>query len=185
MAVLSTGVSGGGRRRAGLRDRDLRKELTTFAICVERSSKRRVSSETCTVSNWSGVLVAAMVVVGDVSTMRSASCAIASKFKAAAEGVITIRTLVGRHCKNSSRMKDSSIVVALSPSNCWIRRSTWVGLRSPNSSAVSSCCRRRCSDSDVRLVSFLLRVSYGWSQGGLKSRSLTSMANSGDRDETT
>ena len=40
-----------------------------------------------------------------------------------------------------------------SPSNCCILRRSCVGFRSPSSSPVSNCCRRRCSETVVRLIS--------------------------------
>ena len=119
--VLSAGVDCRRRRRAGLGDRPGRrreKVLTAFDICVASSSKRRVSSVTC----GSVVLVAAMVGVSDASIIRSASCANYSRFRSPADGVRTMRTFGGRRWRNSSRRKVASMVLALSPSSCWICR---------------------------------------------------------------
>ena len=68
--------------------------------------------------------VAAITVVGDASMMRSANCASCSRFKSPADGVSTIRTLDGKHCKNSSRIKVASIVSAMSPKSCCMRCKT-------------------------------------------------------------
>ena len=51
----------------------------------------------------------------------------------------TVLTLLGRRCKNSSRMKVTSTVEALSPSSCCRWRRNCEGLRSPKSSELNSC----------------------------------------------
>ena len=60
-----------------------------------------------------------------------------------------------------------------------------MGFLSPSSSPASNCWSLRCSEAAVRLMSSALRVSYGFSSGGLMRRSLTSHAISGERDEIT
>ena len=47
-----------------------------------------------------------------------------------------------------------------------------MGLRSPSSSPVKSCCSLRCSEAVVRLVKCSFRAVYGLSVGGLSNRSL-------------
>ena len=73
----------------------------------------------------------------------------------------------------------------LVPSSCCILCSNWEGFLSPSSSAVRSCWSLFCSDDDVRRISSALRVSYRSCLGGEMSRSRTSWANSGCRDDTT
>ena len=75
---------------------------------------------------------------GAMSTNLSASSAISSRVLSAADEASTVRTFVGRRWRKSSRMRGPSAAVALSPSNCRIRRSSCVGLRSPNSKELES-----------------------------------------------
>ena len=77
-------------RGAGLGDLPGRceKVFTASDICIDNSSKRLVSSETCAVS-WSVVVI---VGSGDNSIMQSASCASWSRLRSPADGVSTIRT---------------------------------------------------------------------------------------------
>ena len=98
-------------RGAGLGDQPGYREkvLTAFDIWVDSSSKRLVSSVTCTVS-WSVVLVAAMVGVGDASIMRSASCANCSRFRSLADGVSTIQTLIGSQFLHESRIHGVNLI---------------------------------------------------------------------------
>ncbi|KAM7309841.1 hypothetical protein ISCGN_006859 [Ixodes scapularis] len=70
----------------------------------------------------------------------------------------TIRTLLGSRCRNSSRRSEASMVDALSPRSCSIRRSSCVGVRSPSSSAVSNCWRRFSSEALVRRMSCAFSV---------------------------
>ena len=65
-----------------------------------------------------------------------------------------------------------------------VRPRCWVGLRLPNSSAMKSCWSLRCSDAAVRHTSCSLRTSYGLSAGGFSNKSWTSVANSGDSEDT-
>ncbi len=96
----------------------------------------------------------------------------------------TILTFWGNLCKNNSRKNELS-TPGRSPISCCILRSNCVGIRSPNSSPVNSCCSLHCPDRAVRLVSCSFSAEYGLSAGGLIRRSLTSAANSGAKDETT
>ncbi len=93
----------------------------------------------------------------------------------------TILTFWGNH---NSRKNELSTPGRF-PISCCILRSNCVGLRSPNSSPVNSCCSLRFPDRAVRLVSCSFSAEYGLSAGGLIRRSLTSAANSGAKDETT
>lgn len=70
------------------------------------SSNCWVSSDTWLVS-WAVVLVVAVVGWSVAFTMRSASWASWSKFRAPADCVMTMWTLVGRHWKKSSLDKES------------------------------------------------------------------------------
>ena len=45
------------------------------------------------------------------------------------------------------------------PSSCCICRSSWEGLRSPSSSAVSNCCSLHCSEASIRLISTAFKRS--------------------------
>ena len=129
--------------------------------------------------------VAAMVGVGDASTIRSASWASWSRDRAPAEGVNTIRTFDGRRWRKSSRSKVGSTVSAMPPNSCWMCRKTCEGVLSPSSSSAErNSFIRRCSEAVVRLVNSAFRTSYGVSAGGCRRRSLTSVANSGDNDAT-
>ena len=96
--------------------------------------------------------------------------------------VRTMRTLEGRCCRNNSRIKEESRAVALPPSTCCIRCKSCDGLQSPSSSALNSCCSRCCLEAAVHLTSCSFRVSYGWPAGGIRMRSRTSVAISGDRE---
>ena len=75
----------------------------------------------------------------------------------------TIRTLGGRRRRKISRRKvlASADVPSLSPRSCCIRRSSSVGLRSPSSSPLISCCSLRCSEAAVRLISSALGYCKG------------------------
>ena len=73
------------------------------------------------------------------STTLSASSASSSKVAVALAEASTIRTFDGSRCRNSSHRKVLSVVHALSPRSCCIRRNSCVGLRSPSSSALNSC----------------------------------------------
>ena len=64
----------------------------------------------------------------------------------------TMRTLGGNLWRNNSRRNEVSSP-GRSPRSCCILRRSWVGLRSPNSSPVKSCCSLRCSERAVCLVS--------------------------------
>ena len=68
----------------------------------------------------------------------------------------------GNHtCLNGrTRTKAPSVAAALSLICCCILRSSYEGFRSPSSSVVRSCWRRRCSDAAVRQTSCLRRVPY-------------------------
>ena len=99
----------------------------------------------------------------------------------------TILTLGGSRCRKSSRRNvlASADVPSLSPSSCCMWRRSCVGLRSPSSSPLMSCCSFRCSEAAVRLVSSALSVSYVLSSGGRSRRSRTSTANSVEREAMT
>ena len=89
----------------------------------------------------------------ETSMTLSANCARASKDLSPDEAK-TMRTWPGRCCKNNSRKKElSGLGPAASPRSCYIRQSNCVGFLSPSSSAVKSCCSRRCSEAAVRLMS--------------------------------
>ena len=115
------------------------------------------------------------------STIPSAISASWARESVDADDARIIRAVDGKRCKNNSRTKALSGAGPESPSSCCIRRSNWEGFRSPSSSAVSSCCRRRCSEASVLLMRACFRWSYGLSRGGCKIRSLTSAATSGAR----
>ena len=87
---------------------------------------------------------------GNCSMTVSASLAMSARGAEAGTLARMARTCAGMRCGNSSRSRVSSILVV--PRNCSIRRKNWVGLRSPRSSALSSCCKRLCSVSEVRLA---------------------------------
>ena len=158
-------------------------------------SKRATSTRSCPISvaRSEAVLVAATVSVdvggagggAETSIILSAISASFSRVVEAGVEANTIRTLGGKHCKNSSCRNELSIRPEWFPSSCCILRRSWVGFRSPNSSPVKSCWSFRCSEAVVRLVSCSLRAVYGLSAGGLSKRSLTSAANSGDSEDTT
>ena len=103
------------------------------------------------------------------STTLSASCASSSRLVVSGVAASAIQTLAGRRWRNNSRRNELSVELALSPRSCCIRRKNCVCLQSPNSSALKSCCRRRCSEAAVHLISCALRVSYGFSVGGVIS----------------
>ena len=81
----------------------------------------------------------------------SASVASSSRLVVSAVDAMTIQ---------SSRRNELSVEAAFSPSSCCIRRRSWVVLRSPSSSALKSCCNRRCSEAVVRLISRGGRSQY-------------------------
>ena len=93
------------------------------------------------------------------STTLSANWARFSKLLVSGLEASTMRTFAGKCWRNSSRRKELSMAPALSPNSCCIRLRSCVGLRSPNSSALNSCCRRRCSEAAVRCISCCLSVS--------------------------
>ena len=95
---------------------------------------------------------------GGATLIVSAWCASSSRLLPSAAGARTIQTLAGRRCSKSSRRRGLSAAVALSPSNCCIRRSSCVGLRSPSSMALKSCCNHRCCGRQVRCLSCCLSV---------------------------
>ena len=95
----------------------------------------------------------------------------------------TVWTWCGRRCKNSClKMLISN---CFPPSNCSMRRRSWVGVRSPSSSAVRSWCSLFCSDAVVRFINSAFKTWYGLIVGGVTSNSRTAEAYSGWRDDTT
>ena len=72
----------------------------------------------------------------------------------------TIRTLAGNRWRKCSQRKELTFAVpSLSPKSCCMRLSSCVGLQSPSSSPLMSCCSLCCSEAAVRLMSWALRVS--------------------------
>jgi hypothetical protein len=92
-----------------------------------------------------------------------------------------IWTFEGRRCRKSSRRSSLSDV----PCNCCKRRSSCDGFRSPNFSACKSCWIFRRLERDTRSVSVALSTSNGFVEGGVRIRSRTSVAASGDKAATT
>ena len=74
------------------------------------------------------------------SMIWSASVASSLTFLPVPVEARTILTFPGSLCKNNSRMNEESIVLALSPRSCSMRRNNWEGFRSPSSSELKSCC---------------------------------------------
>ena len=73
-----------------------------------------------------------------------------------------MQTFAGSRWRKSSLRKAllSGVVPRWSPSSCCLRRRSWVGLRSPSSSPLMSCCSFLCSDAAVRFIySSVLSVS--------------------------
>ena len=118
------------------------------------------------------------------STILSASWASSSRLPLFGVEASAIRTFEGGRCRNNSCRKAPSVLLALSPRSCCMRRNSCDGVRSPNSSALNNCCNRHCSEAAVLLVSCSFNLSYGWSVGGLRIKSLTSVANSGASEAT-
>ena len=70
--------------------------------------------------------------IDGAATSAILSARTASLFKSVvSEDARTIRTFCDRRRRNSSLRKEESVAAILSPSNFWIRRRSWVGLRSP------------------------------------------------------
>ena len=129
--------------------------------CVVREVTSSVSRDTSvrrSSTSLEGCVIEAME-GGAASRTLSARVARSSRLSAAPEEASTIRTLGGRRWRNSSRRRGPSVVAALSPSNCCIRRRSCVGRRSPNSTELKSYCSLRCSGTAVRAMSCCLRVS--------------------------
>ena len=171
-----------GRRRPGegerirvTGDRLLGERVDTRSVrCLTSARRESIEPEGVTADTLGGAM----------STNLSASSAISSRVLSAADEVSTVRTFVGRRWRKSSRKRGPSAAVALSPSNCRIRRSSCVGLRSPNSKEWRTCWSLRRSGGQVRWMSCCLSVSYGLS-GTWRMMSRTSVANSGDSEATT
>ena len=107
----------------------------------------------------------------------SANCSSSIEVSA---GARTIWMLASRLCgKRWQRKELASSLPSLFSRSCRMRLNGRVGFLSPNSSPVISCWSFRCLNVAVHLMSFVISVSYGWSAGGFKSRSLTSVANFG------
>ena len=149
--------------------------------------RRVISSLSCCTLETCGCVDVAATVGGMATSMiLSAMSASLGRSVVASAEARTIRTLAGRRCRKSSFRNALSVVgPRWSPSSCCIRRRSWVGFLSPSSSPLISCWSLRCSEAAVRFISSALRVSYGRSAGGRISRSLTSQAISGDREEIT
>ena len=126
-----------------------------------RSAKRVTSA--CSFSTLASVPVLEMADTDGAatSTTLSAMSAILARSVVSAAEARTIRTFAGRRWRNSSLRKalSSPDGPRWSPRSCCIRRSSWVGLRSPSSSPLISCCSFRCSEAAVRLMSSALSVS--------------------------
>ena len=142
-----------------------------------------ISARSRSISVTDGVAATAEMDGAATSIILSASCARSLRDTVAPVEAKTMRTLVGKHWRNSSRTRESSM--RLSPINCCIRRSNCVGFRSPSSSAFSSNCSLFCSDAAVRPISCPFSVSYGFSSGGVSMRSRTSVAILGAKEATT
>ena len=126
----------------------------------------------------------ANVIVDTSMTLSAMSASLLKSIVVSAEAR-TILTFGGKRCRNNSLRKEleSAEVPSLSPRSCCIRQSNCVGLWSPSSSPLMSCCNFHCSEAAVRLTNSVLRMSYESSVGGF-SRSRTSVANSGLRELT-
>ena len=112
---------------------------------------------TCAISAFSSLISATsesedetLAKVG-VATSMTLSARLANSYKVIdlAVNAKTSLTFVGRRWRNSSRINDGSSPATLSPKSCCMCWRSWVGLRSPNSSVLKSCCKRRCSDAAV------------------------------------
>ena len=108
----------------------------------------------------------ATVVVDNSMTLLAMSASLLRSIVVSAEAR-TILTFGGKRRNNSLRKElESAEVPSLSHRSCCIRRSNCVGLRSPSSSPLMSCCNFHCSEAAVRLTNSALRMSYGSSVGG-------------------
>ena len=152
---------------------------------VTRSARRETSALRCCTSA-NGSETSATVGVA-TSTILSAMSASLDRSVVSSAEASTMRTLAGSRWRKSSFRKAlfSGVVPRWSPSSCWMRRRSWVGLRSPSSSPLISCWSFLCSDAAVRLINSALRVSYGVSVGGRMSKSRISNTISGGSEATT
>ena len=142
-----------------------------------RSASRDTCSHNCLTSESSTRGVDRAATVGaDTSIILSAISARFSRVVAGSAEASTILTLGGNHRRNELA---SVPAPSLSLRSCCILLSNCVGFRSPNSSPLINCWSLRYSDADVRLMSCAFWVSQGFSAGGLRSRSRTSMVISG------
>ena len=117
-------------------------------------SNRKTSPRSCSTSAASGEVAVTLEMGGAATSMTlSASSASSSKLAVGLVDAKIIRTSGGRRLRNSSRKNVVSVALARSPMSCCIHLSNWVGLRSPSSSVVNSCWRRRCSEAAVHLMS--------------------------------
>ena len=147
----------------------------SLAISVRSSSTSPAGCRLVTPATESGAAV----------TIRSASWASSSRDFPSPDDARTIRTLPGSRWRNISRRSVASEPAASSPNNCYMRRSSWEGLWSPNSVDWNSCRSLRSGGRAVRVISCRFNVSYGEAAGTRRIRSRTCVANSGEREATT
>ena len=146
----------GCHRGDGERYRDVR---VCDDIKVTSAFSRATSVQRSSTSLEGGGGAIAATEDGAASRTLSARVASSSRLLESPEEASTIRTLGDRRWRKSSWKIGPSAAAALSPSNCWIRQSSCVGQRSPNSTEWKSCCSLRCSGTAVHLMSCCLRVS--------------------------
>ena len=144
---------------AGLGERRAREEVRERDCRVNawiESWRRETSARSCSTSAAiCGVPTADTDGIATSVTLsaRSARSASSSRVEVVLVDARTMRTLAGRHWRNSSLRNVPSAAPTRSPSNCCIRRSSWVGFLSPSSSVLRSCCSFLCSEAAVRLTS--------------------------------
>ena len=126
-----------------------------------RSASRATTSRSCLTSEVSVWVLAIAEIVGVATfiSLWAMSASLVRSMEASVEAR-TVRTFGGRRCRKSSRRKvlASADAPSLSPRSCYMRRSSCVGLRSPSSSPLMSCCSLCCSEAAVRLINSAVRV---------------------------
>ena len=143
--------------------------LSTCCLSCDKSEEFEVEDE--------DVVTADTVLVEPTSMILSAKSANCVTFMSSRLDARIVWTWCGNRCKNNC-LKIVSSRWSL-PSSCSMLRSSWEGLRSPNSSCVSSWWSLFCSEIEVLRINSAFRCEYGLSAGGFIKMSLTSCAISG------
>ena len=178
-------------RQLGLAERPRewlpRRPFLSGAICERDLSKvfrELTSARSC--SNTSATCVELIEETVGLATSVTLSASYAS-FCRSAESSCTeariILTFEGKRCRKTVHKGRNCLQKLLSHPVVACYKGV-VSVFSHLSSVVNNCCKRRCSEAAVRLTSCSLSVSYGFVAGGVRMRSLTSVAYSGASNAT-